>query len=280
MEQNKKMLVDFHMHSNCSDGSMDVAELVKAVAQRGIKHFSLTDHDTFAGVKQAQELAAQYQIRFISGIELSTSFQGHLCHLLAYYIDPADLEFNNLLASMRARRQERNIKIIEMLQGQGIEIEQSHLSQFSGVVGRVHIAKLLIELGVVRSIPAAFEKYLAKGKLADPGMASFDTAEAIKAVKAAGGLSFLAHPVTLRQNLVSLTKIISELKNCGLDGIEIYNSAHNKRDENKFLKISTDLNLLKSGGSDYHGAIKPHVSLGKAAGRDLFAHNLSQELIS
>jgi 3',5'-nucleoside bisphosphate phosphatase len=265
--------VDLHCHSTASDGTLPPAQVVRLAVKAGLSALALTDHDTIAGIAEAAAEAAQAGLDFLPGIEISCEFpHPGTMHLLGYGVNPASPVLRDLTTTLLAGRDNRNPKIIAKLNELGIAISMEELQNEAGgkVMGRPHIAAILLRKGYVSSAKQAFDKYLAPG-----GSAYFDkerlTAKAaITMVVECGGLPVLAHPVQLRTtNDAEFERVLKDLIDAGLAGIEVIHSDHDEARIEKYTKLADRYNLLKTGGSDFHGATKKDIQLGSARGRKI-----------
>jgi predicted metal-dependent phosphoesterase TrpH len=258
-------LIDLHTHSTASDGTFSPEELVYLAKKEKLQALALTDHDTIDGLKPAYNTAKDLGLPFLCGVEISIKFEGpgHF-HLLGYFLEPEIPKINDTLLKLKKAREERNKKMIEKLNNLGIKITLEELKEIAqGEIGRPHMAILLVKKGVVKSFEEAFQKYLKKGALAYVPKALLLPEEGIKLILEAKGIPVLAHPVTLKLNLLELKKYIKILKNFGLMGIEVFYPEHTT-DFTKFLiECAKELGLLLTGGSDFHGKNKPDIKLGK-----------------
>ncbi|MGA2585217.1 MAG: PHP domain-containing protein [Tepidisphaeraceae bacterium] len=263
--------VDLHCHSTASDGTLAPAEVVRLAHARNLSALSLTDHDTIAGVAEAAKEAGRLGIDFLPGIEISAEFpHPGTMHLLGYGVDPQSPVLTDMTTTLLAGRDNRNPKIIAKLRELGVPITMDEVEQEAGgnVIGRPHIAAILQRKGFVSSIKQAFDKYLAPG-----GQAYFDKErlapkQAISMILQSGGIPVLAHPVQLRtENDGQLERILKDLIDMGLAGIEVLHSDHNEALVKKYSDLARKYNLLKTGGSDFHGTNKTSIQLGEAAGQ-------------
>lgn len=286
------MTYDLHMHSTASDGTDAPEDLARLAKDAGLAGFALTDHDTTSGLAIAAKAAKRLRITFIPGIELSadpgsiappdeinedTPRTGTL-HLLGYHINHEDTGLLALGVRLREVRAQRNPEVIERLQSLGVKIEYEEVLAEAGVpehawndaqaldatgiiIGRPHIAQVLIAKGYVKSIHEAFGKYLGFGGAAHVRKDRLSAEEAINAIHAAGGAAVIAHPVQLRLPEDQLEYALAKLTDIGLDGIEIKHSDHTPADVERFSQYAQRFNLITTGGSDYHGSRK-HVTLG------------------
>ena len=241
---------DLHIHTKCSDGVFTPEEIVEKAKQTGLKAISITDHDSVLGIDEAKPLASKYGIELISGVEMSSTYQGYDIHILGYFFDHKHSELKSYLDLCKQLRTERAERMVGKLARMGvkIEIEQIILKAQNGSVGRPHIAAVLQDGGFVKSFSEAFSKYLGSHSPAYVKSIETPPAEVIRLINEAAGLSFLAHP---GQNIPD--EILRQLINFGLDGIEIIHPSHDTYKENYYREIANEYFLLFSGGSDYHG---------------------------
>lgn len=242
---------DLHLHSTYSDGRLTPEQIVEQAAAAGLKAISLTDHDTMAGVKEAEQAAAQHSLAFLSGgIELSCLCQKMEVHLLGYRLDPENDYLLQKLARFRKSRKDRFLQMAESISGfaESAKDEIAKKMIASQSPGRLHLAELLVQYGKAESIQNAFDKYLAEGASAWRPKFSISLKEAIKLIKQAGGIAIIAHPGIYRDSNLVLKEA---LKN-KIEGIEVYHPYHNYRHEIDLLQFTKDNNLLIFGGSDSH----------------------------
>ena len=263
------MCVDLHTHSIYSDGTSTPQELVDLAVQNGLRGLALTDHDTVEGVGALQRLGQECGITVLSGVEISTTLRQYTLHILGYNIDPTDPGLHQWLKPLQEGRDKRNSAILAKLQGLGIEITAAEISKISccGQTGRPHIARLLVEKGVVDSFDNAFRQYLGRSQPAWEKRFSYSAAETIDMIHRAGGLAVLAHPGQLDPEIRAQSLLIGELAQRGLDGLELYYPSHTRKTKKRLKKIAAEYNLLVTGGSDFHGATRPsHRLAGRAQG--------------
>jgi predicted metal-dependent phosphoesterase TrpH len=263
--------VDLHTHSTASDGTCSPRELAQLAQQSHLVGFALTDHDTIAGVSEAADEAQKLGIGFIPGIEISAAYpRPGTMHLLGYCIDPASAALSQLSQWQLDSRNQRNPKIIARLQDAGVAITMIEVEQVAGgnVIGRPHIAEVLVRKGYVSSAHQAFEKYLAPGGLAYVDRERLAPRRAIALIRDSGGLPVLAHPVQLRtENDAQLQRVVKDLVDMGLAGLEVVHSDHNPALVEKYTRLADQYGLIKTGGSDFHGSKKSGVVLGIANGQ-------------
>lgn len=234
----------------------------------GLSAIALTDHDTVGGIAEARAAAEEAGIDFLAGIEISCRYpQPGVMHLLGYGIDPTQPELARLIDQLIAGREARNPKIIERLRALGIDITLDEViaKADGGVIGRPHFAAVLIDKGRANSVRQAFDWYLAPGAPAYVEKERVSAREAIDAIRQAGGIAVLAHPSQLRTtNDAQLDRVIKDLVDVGLGGIEVLHSDHDSMMVRKAELLSRRYGLLPTGGSDFHGSSKAAVRLGWA----------------
>lgn len=244
------MRADLHLHSICSDGTDTVEFIIDKAKVLGLGMISITDHDTIEGVERAVEYGKTKGVKVIPGIELS-SYSTTDIHILGYNIEYRSSILASRLKELQSLRSERAFKIFDKLDELGIKLDRSGIKS-DGSVGRPHIANLMKEAGYVSCVPEAFDKYLGTGKAAYIPSNRITPKEAVKLIKASGGLAVLAHPLRLLHS-GNLINLIKGLLPYGLDGMECFYPTHSQSDEYTFLDIAKKNSLLVTGGSDYHG---------------------------
>jgi 3',5'-nucleoside bisphosphate phosphatase len=263
--------IDLHCHSTASDGTLAPAAVAALAAERGLSALALTDHDTVAGVQEAAAAARGAGLDFLPGIEISCEYPyPGTMHLLGYGVNPASPALRDLTRALLAGRDNRNPKIIAKLQELGIAITMDEVERQAGgkVLGRPHIAAILMRKGYVHSIQQAFDQYLAPGGAAYFDKERLTARQAIGLVLESGGLPVLAHPVQLRaENDGQLERIVKDLMDVGLTGMEVIHSDHDAALVERYTRMADRLHLLKTGGSDFHGKSKKDIELGLANGR-------------
>ncbi|WP_136806270.1 PHP domain-containing protein [Desulfosediminicola flagellatus] len=264
------MSLDLHIHSTFSDGTLRPSEIVSLAKRKGLQAISITDHDTTEGIEEALEAGRQEGIEVITGIELSTTHNDRHIHLLGYLFNHLEQNFLTSIESIQKARDERNLRIIEKLQALGIDITLSEVQQRSkvGQVGRPHIAQVLIDKGVVRSINDAFSRFLKKGEVAYSPRKLLRTDDAISLIQNAGGIAVLAHPVLIDRSLSVLPELLDELVPAGLGGLEVFYPIHSSKNQKQLRKLADRYGLAVTGGSDYHGDIRPGTML--AGGKNVY----------
>jgi hypothetical protein len=263
--------VDLHCHSTASDGTLSPTQVVRLAVESGLSALALTDHDTIGGIAEAAAEAKALNLDFLPGIEISCEYpHPGTMHLLGYGVDPDSTSLRELTTTLIAGRDNRNPRIIAKLQELGVSITMEEVEHESGgvVVGRPHIAAILLRKGYVSSMKNAFDKYLAPGGLAYFDKERLTARQAIGMIRQSRGLPVLAHPVQLRtENDAQLDRVIKDLLDLGLAGIEVVHSDHDGGLIEKYTGIAGRYGLLMTGGSDFHGTNKKDIQLGLARGR-------------
>lgn len=260
--------IDLHLHTTHSDGSLPPAEVLALAQKAGVSALAITDHDILDGIPEAMEAGARLGIEVIPGIEISSRYEDAELHILGYYVDWKDPELQSRLIQLRASRHRRNPLIVAKLNELGLALTYQEVQELAGTesVGRPHIARVLMEKGYVQSAKEAFTRYLADGAPAYVPRELPGPAEAIAWIRAARGVPVLAHPVWAKQNEVGLLRLCEELKAHGLMGIEVHYSTHKPQQTADYLNIAKRLDLLITGGSDFHGVTKPDIEVGIGRG--------------
>lgn len=253
------MRIDLHTHSSASDGTDSPAQLVGHAVAAGLDVVALTDHDTVSGYAEAVAALAGTPLTLVTGAELSCQVEGISMHMLAYLFDPEDPELSRereLVRTDRFRRAEAMTERCREL-GAPISWEQVRRIAGNGAVGRPHVASALVEAGVVPSVDAAFtSEWLANGGRADVRKREFDPFEAVRLVRAAGGVTVFAHPGAVKRGRTVSEQVIADLAAAGLDGLEVDHMDHDEETREQLRGLAGDLGLLVTGSSDYHGSRK------------------------
>lgn len=246
---------DLHTHTTASDGTKSPAVNVRLAKEAGLAAVAITDHDTVSGIAEALAEGITWGIEVVPGVEISTVAGNQDIHVLGYYIDYTNEQLLVRLESLRDTRNIRNDMMLEQLRKLGIDItmdevlyEVKDTKGEGDTIGRPHIAAVLLKKGIVSSIAEAFELYLGKQGAAYINPPRIEPSTAIHWIHEAGGSAVLAHP-----GLYEDDKLVEEIIESGLDGIEVYHSDHTPQDEAKYLTLAHQHNLWITAGSDFHG---------------------------
>lgn len=261
-------MIDLHLHSNCSDGDRTPGDLAREVAEAGLYAAVLTDHDTVDGVPAFRTAAETAGVRALSGVEISAEWNPGTMHMLGYGIEPECAELQDALDRMRRGRLDRNDEIINRLRERGMELTREEVESHAegDVIGRPHIARAMIRKGYVQTKEQAFSRWLAKGRPGYVPRFRLTSRESVELIRRAGGLPVLAHPATLEIGRKKLKELVEEMKGWGLAGIEAYYSEHSAKKTAEYLRLARSLDLLTTGGSDFHGSLNPAVRIGAGFG--------------
>ena len=261
-------IVDLHVHSTESDGTLTPEDLVAEAKKVGLAAFALTDHDTCQGVCKTMHCAASAEIELIPGIELSTDYHGKEVHIVGLYIDIENEQLLKKTAEYRKCRSERNALMVEALQKEGLSITMEELVAENPdcVITRANIARFLYEHGQIKSVREAFDRYIGDHCKCYVDRLKVASTDAVRLIKEAGGTAILAHPLLYGLSNTNLQKMIGELKPAGLDGLEAIYSTYTTGEEQQMKRLARENGLLISGGSDFHGSNKPDIALGRGRG--------------
>jgi len=260
--------IDLHLHTTHSDGSLRPTEVLQLARRATVTALAITDHDIVTGIPEAIAAGTELGIEVIPGVEISSYIGNSELHILGYCIDWKDPELIRRLAALRESRHIRNPQIIERLRALGLDVTYEEVRALAGTdsVGRPHIARLLMDKKYVTSAKDAFDRYLAEGR---PGYVARELpkpADAIAWIRAAGGVAVLAHPTWTKVSGEGLSTLLTTLISEGLGGIEVHYSTHTKRQTTEYLDLAKRLNMLMTGGSDFHGITKPDIEVGTGRG--------------
>ena len=282
------MRIDLHIHSTASDGTLTPQEILTQAQNLQLGAIAITDHDTLDGSKSALSIGIPPSVKFLTGVEISSepppsfSSAGSF-HILGYAVDVDHPQLNHTLSMLRDSRKHRNPQILKLLSLFGIKITLDEVRNLAGnsQPGRPHIAQLMVKKGYVPSIDAAFDEYLGNGKPAYVDRFRFECEDTIKAILKAGGIPVLAHPLLLgiKENDI-LEDMIAVLTEMGLKGIEVYYPEHTKNLIEYYSRLASHYNLLMTGGTDFHGDIKPEIKMGIGKGNFFVPYELYEKLIS
>ena len=252
--------VDLHLHTTASDGRLTPTELVELTASKGLRTISVSDHDTTAGLEEAQRAVNRIPgMRLIPGIELSCDVPGGEVHMLGYFMDIEDAGFQDMLAGFREGRLARGEGMVRKLAEFGMEIEWERVLEIAGdaSVGRPHIAQALVEKGYFAEPSDAFREYLGRNGKAYVERSKLTPPDAVKLLNDVGGVAVFAHPWFERRGNEpepeqSLIETVEELKAAGLHGMEVHYSMYDEATVDWLADVARAYDLIPCGGSDYH----------------------------
>ena len=254
--------VDLHLHSTASDGRLSPEDIVRLAAEQGTSIIAITDHDSVDGIAPALLAAKAFPwLKVIPGIELSTDAPQGEVHVLGYFIDYANHEFQSTLEGLRHSRLHRAQGMIVKLKNLGIHIDWERVQEIAGTgsIGRPHIAEAMLEKGYITSFKEAFDKYISREGPAYVEREKMTPVEAVELVLQFKGLPVLAHPFTINNPETT----IAELKAAGLVGIEAYYNGYTADEISQLVSLADSYGLITTGGSDFHGQeITPDATIG------------------
>lgn len=244
-------VIDLHSHSRASDGQFVAAEVAEQAAAAGLRVWALCDHDTVAGLHDAKAAADRLGVRFVPGIELSAFLERREIHLLGHFVDPDHPTLKRFEDFLADRRRVRMGEIVVKLAKLGVRIRVEDIEKFSGgkTIGRPHVARAIMETGIVSSVKEAFDRYLGEGKPAYVQRYRLEAEEAVELVRSAGGTTTVAHPGVSKLEKGDLAR----LRAAGVVGIEVHHADHAPSQREKYLRTAAELDLVPTAGSDFHG---------------------------
>lgn len=258
-------MIDLHAHTTYSDGTVSPTELVELARDLGLSAVAVTDHDIVDGVEEALAAGERLGVEVVPGVELSLEWEDRTLHLLGYFFcELPTEELHEALAKLRHYRDVRNERILDRLAVLGYPVEPQVVAQIAdgGAVGRPHIGEAMRRRGYVSSIEDAFERFLRKGAPAYVDRRRLAVPEAIRLLRRSGGIGSLAHPGLIPVDVVELEHIARSVAAKGVAGLECYYGAYDEGTKRLCLDIAARTGLVPTGGSDFHGAVKPNVVLG------------------
>lgn len=256
-----RIRVDLHCHSTFSDGTLTPMELLDQAHELGLQGISITDHDTVEAYNsELFDQAGKLGLILIPGIEISSTFHGANVHILGYGYDLKDMKFRTFIEKIQKKRIARNQAMLKKLADQGMPIEESELTENvfgTHVIGRPHIAQMMVKKGYVESFEKAFELFIKDDACCYVSGEKFSSEEVILQIHKAKGKAVLAHP-----HLIKNSTLTARLLKLQFDGIEGYYGSMPAHIEKKWIQAGKERGWIVTGGSDFHGWIKPHIQLG------------------
>ena len=278
--------IDLHIHSSASDGTLSPGEIIETACAQNLRAISITDHDSIDGSKAALKAGIPEALKFLTGVELSTAPPPFLplsgsFHILGYGIDLENFALNRALKLLQKARENRNPAIIDRLNQLGFDItlDQLAVSDDNGQIGRPHIAQAMLQKGYVSSIDDAFDRFLGHDCPAYVDKPRISCQQAIDIIRDAGGIAVLAHPYLLNlTDQKNMEYLITKLKKMGIGGVEVYYPEHSPQATALYEMLARKFNLLMTGGTDFHGKLKPEIQMGSGTGRLFVPFTLYEEL--
>jgi predicted metal-dependent phosphoesterase TrpH len=254
---------DLHCHTTCSDGTATPHEIIELACAQGLQGLSITDHDTIAAYSEIGDLAEKKGLFLLPGVEFSAVHLEANIHVLGYSFPPDSACMHDFCMKHQDRRHERNQAILNLLSAQGmpLSMEEVHplIPSSQKSVGRPHIAIAMVKKGYASSIQEAFHDFIGEGKSCYASGNAFTVQETIDLIHQAKGLAIIAHP-----HLIEKVHVVKSLLEMNFDGIEGYYGRFPLQAQERWIKIGKRKNWIITGGSDFHGTIKPHLPLGSS----------------
>lgn len=268
-------MIDLHTHSTKSDGTLTPSELVDYAIRKGLSAFALTDHDSVAGLEEAIEYSSMLKEKGINapevvpGIEFSTEYEGRDVHIVGLFINYKEKSFTDYLKTFIDSRENRNRKMCDMMVKDGINMPYEDLigTYKDCVITRAHMMSYMVEHNIVKSRQEALDKYIGDNSKYFLPREKITPKMAIELILKADGIPILAHPMLYHLTKKKLDKLVGELKEAGLMGIEAIYATYSASDERVVRELANKYHLLLSGGSDFHGSNKPNIDLGTGFGK-------------
>lgn len=281
------MFCDLHLHSDRSDGTTPPRDVVRMAAAARLGSMALTDHDTLEGVSEAIDEGRKRGVRVVPGVELSLDYDHGTFHMIGLGVDAGNAALLAGVARIRGARDGRNDGLLRRLDELGVPISAEELAEEAGdaVVGRPHVATVMLRRGHVSSVQEAFDRYLGRGRPAYVERDRMTLGEAVELVRGAGGATVLCHPPTLgfdpgvASQRVRLVAFLRECAALGLDAMEVRCGSFSRSAEKVWEAICRDAGLMRSGGSDFHGDRKPGLAVGVGRGRMRVPHDWLEALL-
>lgn len=260
--------IDLHTHSLCSDGAQTPADVVRTAKEAGLSAIALSDHDCITGVQEAMDTGEALGVEVIPAVELSAQSDTEL-HILGYFIDIHNKKLQDTMAYALQVRDERQEETCRKLNEQGFSITMEEAraeAHGNPVLCRAHFAQIMVRKGYAESVKDAFDRYLSVGCYAYSNRQALTATEAVSLIHEAGGVAVAAHLHLIKMPDEELRAYLKSLIPYGLDGVEGYYTDYTPDMEQRYRAMAKELGLVLSGGTDYHGANKPHIAIGKGRG--------------
>ncbi len=266
--------IDLHIHTHYSDGIFSPIEILEMAMKNSYDVIAITDHDTLEGYNYAQQFIKKFNLELIPGVEISSYYKDKDVHILAYNFDPNNIELNELLQKIRVSRLKRAEMIVEKLKNLGIYIQMEKVIAMAGksnLIGRPHIARVLVKNGDCNSNQEAFDYFLGNDSPAYVKKRTPSIEEICEKVEKANGVTVLAHPHTLFND-----SFVEEILSKGVGGIEAFYSNYNETTIKKYSKIAEKFGIIRTGGSDFHGDLNDFDIFGEYSAPEIVLSYLNR----
>ena len=260
--------IDLHTHTTASDGTLTPAELMAHARELGLSTVAITDHDTMNGVAEAQAAGEKLGVEVIPGIEISTDYRGEDTHVLGYGMDKDAPALREVLDWVIEDRRRRNGKIVELMRRDGVNVSLEELEARNpgATIGRPHFARVLVAQGIAGSVSDAFARFLSTGKQYYLPRTYIPMKDAVNVIRSCGGTAVLAHPLQYGYSEEELHDLVRYAAEAGMSGMEIYYTGYTAEQIDRLSKLAAEFGLFTTGGSDFHGANKLDIELGRGHG--------------
>lgn len=260
-------VADLHVHTTFSDGMLTPGEVVNLAREMGMSAIAITDHDCIEGVAPAMDAALGTELEIVPGVEISAAIRDDEIHILGYFVDWREGPLVETLRKVKINRVKRMKKIIALLAETGIRVDGDKVfgTMPEGTVGRLHLARIMVEDGLVRNVREAFDRYIGDGKICGVRHDRIDFTRVIKIIRDSGGVPVIAHPATMGRD-----EYLPDYIKAGLRGMEVFHVKHRASVNKKYLDLAEKYGLIVTGGSDCHGMGPDKILLGKVTvGREV-----------
>ena len=258
--------IDLHVHTTASDGTCSPAEVVRLAKEKGLSAIAITDHDTIAGYAEAAAEGERLGLEVVPGMEISTRYLGPV-HILGYYLDTKSPVLNEVTDWLVQDRDKRNRKMAKLMQDDGLPVDYDAMRErFGAVIGRPHFAEVLVELGLAENVQDAFARFVERGQRYYAARNFLPIERSIRLIREAGGVPVMAHPFQYKLQDAQLRELLDLCVKNGLMGMECRYSGYTEEQVRYLLALAKEYSLLPTGGSDFHGSVKPHIALGDGTG--------------
>ena len=259
--------IDLHIHTTASDGTASPAQVVRMAGELGLSAISVADHDTVSGCAEAMAEGQALGVEVVPGVEFSSRY-GRTIHILGYFLNTESPALTRVLDWIVAERDQRNEKMAALMAADGIPVDYAEMKErFGPVIGRPNFGQLLVTLGYAESVQDAFDRYIEKGQPYYLPRKMLSIERSVEVIREAGGVPVLAHPFQYRLEEPALRQLIEHCMDHGLLGMECRYSLYDEEQSQYLLGLAREYGLVPTGGSDYHGANKPHLALGSGTGQ-------------
>ena len=259
-------MIDLHIHTTASDGTALPSEAVQMAKDLGLHAMAVTDHDTIAGCGEAMAAGRELGLEVVPGIELSSRY-GKTIHILGYFLRTGSLALKKVLDGIVFERNERNRKMAALMAADGIPIDYAEMQhRFGPSIGRPNFGQILVERGYAESVQDAFDRFIEKGQRYYLPRKMLSIERSVEVIREAGGVPVLAHPFQYKLEEPELRQLIEHCMDHGLLGLECRYSLYDEEQSQYLLALAKEYGLTPTGGSDYHGRNKPHISIGSGTG--------------